>query len=194
MLPLKRLDQERGSFAVVGIDLTAKASKPSPLCIFLSSHFSFNFLEIFEDEEIYNYLNYLSSHFSRVLLVMDSPIFWDGSSFRAPDYLLLRLGGRPLPMAFKSMQALYRRGKSIAETVSAISNVEVYETHPTSIAKINGFINTTDLFKSLFGYRATKGIADAALCCLAGLSIIFGNSIVIEESSFPLIIPLLPEA
>ncbi|NOZ88865.1 MAG: hypothetical protein GXO15_02970 [Crenarchaeota archaeon] len=89
----------------------------------------------FSDEEL---LELLTLHGPPAAVVFDAPL-WGGEAvdgFRPVERLVLRLGGRLLPLKLASMRALARRGLRLAARVKVFS--EVFETHPRSFLRIGG--------------------------------------------------------
>ena len=142
---------------ICGIDLAGSESRPTGLCL-LHTHQSFHTL--FIDIDI---LSFLQS-FTPSLVAIDAPLSFHGSSFRECDREL-RKEYPILPLTFKGMQALTRRGIGLKAHILA----PVIEVYPHASKKILGIIGKEDLLSRGFStLPSTIHELDAGVAALTG--------------------------
>ncbi|MBE9391429.1 hypothetical protein IOK49_05000 [Fervidicoccus fontis] len=188
------LSQEKDKI-FIGIDLSAKENKPSPICIFFSLSRTFNFFTIHKNEEIINIINslYGLKKRTKIYVLFDSPLFSEsGVKFRSMDLIALKLGGKLLPLSFKSIKELGQRGELLShQLLSKYKELVIFETHPYTASKILGYSNTKQLSEKLLGTSLNKGLSDAFACCISGIIFFKIGGIAIEDdySHFTMIFP-----
>jgi len=162
---------------IIGIDLAGKTENPTGIC-FLDDG-EINFSTLFEDNEILSYIHRTNPS----LIVIDAPLSLPkgrcclsnecscskkGGHFRAAE-VEMRKYGRTLPLTFRGMRMLTKRGIKLAEELKKEYNV--LESHPRTIQKILGFSN---LYDDLLAYFKLPEIVsehelDALLLVVSGI-------------------------
>ena len=116
-----------------GIDLAGKESNPTGVCILNSTS---TFYTVYTDAELVSIVN----AFSPAVVAVDAPLSFRGEPFRDCDREL-RKHYRVLPLTFRGMKALTRRGIHL----KAILQYPVIEVYPHASKKVLGITCAHDL-------------------------------------------------
>ena len=176
---------------IVGIDLSAKETNITPICInFLRTNAVITH-QLLTNEEIISLLEKVKHLIEKqLMIVIDAPLSWNGKPYRELDKKAVKLGAHLLPMSLPGMQQLFKRATFLVSMIEkALDTNLIFETHPSSIAIILGFKNTVELVKKHYGEELCKGMADAYTCCFAGELFLTGKSVLIGDK-YPFILPL----
>ncbi|MGC1120893.1 MAG: hypothetical protein WBA22_07340 [Candidatus Methanofastidiosia archaeon] len=142
---------------IAGIDLAGVESRPTGLCILNTRA---HFYTVFSDTEIFTILGQNKI----TLAAIDAPLSFRGEPFRDGDREL-RAHFPILPLTFKGMQSLTRRGMTLKNRLTC----PVIEVYPHAAKKILGITRAEDLAS----YRidevpSSPHELDAAVAALTG--------------------------
>ncbi len=164
-------------FKIIGIDLAGKSENPTGICFLDFNKLTFS--TIFENDEILSYIHNVNPD----LIVIDAPLSLpkgrcclsnecicseNGGHFRAAE-VEMRKYGRTLPLTFRGMRMLTKRGIMLADNLR--TEYTVLESHPRTIAKILGFSNLVNDLMEYFKLpeNISEHELDALLLVVAGI-------------------------
>ncbi len=189
-MPQKKRSSQENNAIIIGIDLSAKENRKTPVCLLKNNQTPIFFSPKTDDEIIFLIDQNTSPSKYRKIIVIDAPLTWKGERYREKDREAMKHGARLLPITTPGMIMLYKRAVKLMRKIGNIreTKLEVYETHPYSIARILGYKNTVDLAKDLLHKDLAKDESDALACCIAGLLLLEDYIIKIGEKPY-LILP-----
>lgn len=142
---------------ICGIDLAGLESNPTGICI-LDQNATFS--TVYKDAEILSLVNDASPS----LVAVDAPLSFHGEHFRDGD-LELKKCYPILPLTFKGMQSLTKRGINLTSSLP----FPVIEVYPYASKKVFRIANPCDLEKyGISTFPSNRHELDAAVAALTG--------------------------
>ncbi|MEX2689260.1 MAG: DUF429 domain-containing protein [Candidatus Njordarchaeia archaeon] len=188
---------------ILGLDLAANPMRFSGFCI-LHDNELISLGKVKSDIDILDII--LEKNFD--IVSIDAPLsFPKEGNLRPCDYLMMKLGFKPLTFGLKTIKDLTKRAIILKEKISNLG-ITVIETFPFGILKLIGYRKKprrknqlNDVFKKVitaFNIKVAKKIEsltideiDSLLCAIAGYYYLLGSFIKIESKECSVVFPIL---
>ena len=154
---------------ILGIDLAAKETNPTGICIF--EDWRAECRTVKSDEEILEIVRAVRPD----LIVVDAPLSISENAWRDGEEALLRMGKRPLPLTMGSMRELAERAVKLKKHWK----VKTIETFPSAFRPK---ILDVKMVRKIIGIK-NKHERDALLCALVGRRYFHGGIRKLGEKS-----------
>ncbi len=186
----------------MGIDLTSSEKKPTYISI-IDNDGNLRTLPIRNTKIILETMNRINPK----IIAIDSPFQHPKTGlFRPCDRIMKKMGMKPLPPGFKSMEALIKRAKYLLRELKGNKIIETFPTGALNIlgikkiksreTQIEVFTKILDKYelKIVNKFKFTKDALDSLICAIAAMEFInkTKNYIIIsDEEGCSVVIPRL---
>jgi len=128
--------------------------------------------------------------FKPKVLAIDAPLSLTNKPFRTQELKAIRNGAKLLPLTIKHIRSLHYFAKKIIGEVKKLKlNIEIVETHPTSVAMFLGYTNTHNLVKRKGILLENKHEKDSITACILA-NMYFEGKTKNYGGKYPFVLPI----
>jgi len=156
--------------AYIGIDLAASEKRCSGVAVIADKRIE-TVLCLSTDRSIVSFVDAVRARWHSIVMAIDAPLSLPRSSrgYRQVDKEVIKLGYRVLPISFRGMEMLTKRGIRLAQVFRSMG-IKVLETHPRSALKSSGCSDLKELVEVLriegFIDYGKRDLYDSVICAI----------------------------